>query len=65
MVSKQVIEKLLGSLIFEPNGVDFNVRDTTSQNAELKYYTIDVYVDPNRFHMIGDDYDPRYTKFMD
>ena len=65
MVSKQVIEKLLGSLIFEPNGVDFDVRDTTSPNAELKYYTIDVYVDPNRFHSIGDDYDPRYAKFMD
>lgn len=65
MVSKQVIEKLLGSLIFEPNGVDFDVRDTTSPNAESKYYTIDVYVDPNRYHRIGEDYDPRYAMFME
>jgi hypothetical protein len=64
MASKQVIEKLLGSLLFEPNGVKFDVKDSSSSNSEFKSYLIDVYVDPNRFHRIGDDYDPQYSKFM-
>ena len=64
MASKQVIEKLLGSLLFKPNGVDFDVRDMSSSDSEFKSYLIDVYVDPNRFHRIGDDYDPQYAKFM-
>jgi hypothetical protein len=64
MASKQVIEKLLGSLLFEPNGVKFEVKDSSSSNSEFKSYLIDVYVDPNRFHRIGDDYDPQYSKFI-
>ena len=44
MAIKQVIEKLLGSLLFKPNGVDFDVRDMSSSDSEFKSYLIDVYV---------------------
>jgi len=64
MASKQVIEKLLGSLLFEPNGVKFELKDSRLSNSEFESYLMEVYVDPNRFHRIGDDYDPQYSKFM-
>lgn len=65
MATKQVIEKLLGSLLFKPNGVKFEVRDMSFSDSESKSYSIDVYVDPNRLHRIGDDYDPQYANFME
>jgi hypothetical protein len=67
MVNSEVLSKLYGSLLFNKENIPFEIKSETINflNEDYNIYVITIIVDPNRYHRIGDSYDPNYTELID
>lgn len=70
MVKKETLDKLLGSLVFNPIGLKYKLIEKLKPNEyepPIYYeppFDIIIYVDPERYHAEGNEYDEKYATFV-
>ena len=64
MVKKETLDKLLGSLVFNPIGLKYKLIEKLNPNEYESPFDIIIYVDPERYHAEGDKYDEEYATFV-
>jgi hypothetical protein len=65
MANSSAVQKVLGTLVFNPMDVPFEVEELKTGSPDFQIFLIKVKIDPNRYHIIGDKYDYKYVRFID
>jgi hypothetical protein len=65
MANSSAVQKVLGTLVFNPMDVPFEVEELKTGSPDFQIFLIKVKIDPNRYHIIGDKYDYKYARFID
>jgi hypothetical protein len=65
MANSSALKKVLGSLVFNKMDIPFDVEELKTGSPDYQVFLVKIKIDPNRYHMIGDKYDPSYQNFID
>ena len=64
MITKENLDNLLGSLVFEPKGIDFTITQKFNPHDSEAPFNITVYFDPEKFHSEGNEFDEEYSTYL-
>ena len=64
MVKKETLDKLLGSLVFNPIGLKYKLIEKRTPNEYEAPFDIIIYFDPERYHAEGNNFDEEYTTYV-
>ena len=64
MVKKETLDKLLGSLVFNPIGLKYKLIEKRTPNDYEAPFDIIIYFDPERYHTEGTDFDGEYSTYI-
>ena len=65
MANSSALKKVLGSLVFNKMDIPFDVEELKTGSPDFQIFLVKIKIDPNRYHIIGDKYDPSYQSFID
>ena len=64
MVSKEMLDKLLSNLVFEPMGIDYKIFDNGLRGMYHSPYKIVIKFDPERYHTEGKEFNEEYATYL-
>jgi len=64
MASKEMLDKLLGNLVFEPMGIDYKIFDNGLRSMYDTPYKIVIRFDPEKYHTEGKEFNEEYATYL-
>jgi len=64
MVNKVMLDKLLGSIVFQPMGIDYRIIEVKTNSIYDAPYNIILSFDPEKYHTEGKEFNQEYATYL-